>query len=330
MKSVVFRRTGGPEVLELVELPDPQPGPGEILVRSHASAIGWPDIMMRSGIYPWLPPLPVTPGTEMAGRVEALGAGVSGVAVGDPVYVSSREMGFRAGCYANLMCVPAASVHRLAPHVDLTHAAGIGYYALAWALLFKVPRCETLRRVLVIGAAGGVGVALMQVARQAGVEVIGTVRSAHKAAFASGMGAHHVVDTNTEDLNDAVNRITGGEGVDLIIDPVTGPNFSRHFDILAPWGHIVIYNSSGGPAGADLFDRWRAHSARVPSLHYFSMHVYEQDRAGRRALVASALDLLTRGAVSPAPPMTFALDEVRAAHEALEGGRVLGRAFLLH
>lgn len=328
MKYVRFRQCGGPEVLEIVEAPDPTPGPGEVVVHAEAIAVGWPDIMMRSGVYPWLPPLPVTPGTEMAGRVESVGSGVHSVAPGDPVYVSSRELGFRGGCYAERMCVPEASLITLPRDADPVTYGGLGYYALAHILLFVVAPGPRPRRVLVLGGSGGLGVATVQSAHAAGIEVIATASSEPKAQFVREAGARHVIDHRRDDIKARVLEITAGAGVDRILDPAVGARFNDHFDMLAPWGQIVVYNATAGEPPPNLFAAWRAHAARVPGLHFFSMHVYEQDAVGRRQVVTAARDALAEGRIRPPAPTWFALDDAAQAHRYLEAGKNIGRLFL--
>jgi NADPH2:quinone reductase len=137
MKSIIIRETGGPEVLELVETLDPEPGPGEVVVAAHAMGVGWPDILIRKGTYKWMPPLPASPGSELAGRVASLGPGVTDFAVGDPVLVSARNLPTRGGCYVERIAVPAAALYRLHDDADLAEAACLGNFQVAWAVLFE-------------------------------------------------------------------------------------------------------------------------------------------------------------------------------------------------
>ena len=168
MKAIQITKTGGPEVLQLVDLPKPSPGPGEVLVRAHAIGVGKPDVLFRSGVYRWLPPLPATPGAEMSGHVEALGDGVTGVCIGDPVLV--YHLGGR--CYAEFACVPASAVTVLPPSIDLDDAVSLPNYQVAGALLNEAARGIDVKSVYVNGAAGGIGSAVIQLARLQGLSVI--------------------------------------------------------------------------------------------------------------------------------------------------------------
>ena len=194
MKTVIIRKTGGPEVLELIDAPDPVAGPGEVVVRSHAMGVGWPDILIRKGVYDWMPPLPASPGSELSGHIESLGANESGLKPGQPVLVSARNLPTRGGCYTERIAVPAEALYRLPDNTDLDEAACLGNFQVAWAILFETTRGFDPRSVLIMGAAGGVGSAAVQLAKHAGMRVIGTVSSAEKAEFARRQGADEVID----------------------------------------------------------------------------------------------------------------------------------------
>jgi len=224
VKQVLIRQFGGPEVVEVVEGPDPEPGPGEVVIRAHTMPVAWPDILIRNGVYRWAPPLPITLGQEMTGTIELVGPDVGDLEPGQPVYLSSTEMGFQSGCYDTMRLTPANAVVPLPAGIDLEQAAGLGYFALAWALLHETTRGFTPRSALIVGAAGGAGTALTQLARQARMLVIGTVSSDEKAEFARSNGADHLINYRTESVLDRVLEITKGRGVDLILDHVVGPH----------------------------------------------------------------------------------------------------------
>ncbi len=161
MKTVLIRETGGPEVLEYVDAPDPVAGVGEVVVRAHAMGVGWPDILIRKGIYQWMPPLPASPGSEMTGHIESIGPDVSGLNEGQAVLVHARELPVRGGCYVEKIAVPADTLHLLPPDADLDEAAGLGNFQVAWCLLQETPRGPAPKSVLITGAAGGVGGAVV-------------------------------------------------------------------------------------------------------------------------------------------------------------------------
>jgi len=191
MKSVLFRDYGGPEVLEIVDGPVPEPGPGEICVRAEAIGVGVPDMLMRSGNYAWIPPLPVVPGNELAGTVAAVGSGVDASEVGQRVYVNARDLSQRGGCYVEYMLVPASSVFALPDSLSAEHAVALGNYQLAWLLLNIAATPKAGEDVLVHAAAGGVGSALVQMACAKDLRVCGVAGSADKALdFGTGDAEH--------------------------------------------------------------------------------------------------------------------------------------------
>ena len=328
MKTVVIRETGGPEVLELIDAPEPVARPGEAVIRTHAMGVGWPDILIRKGVYSWMPPLPASPGSELSGRIAALGPGVADLAAGQPVLVSARDLPTRGGCYTEMIAVPAASLHPLPDSVDLDAAAGLGNFQVAWALLHETTRGFEPKSVLVTGAAGGVGSAAVQLARHAGMRILGTVSSDAKADFASGQGADHLINYRTENVVERVLALTGGIGVDLILDHVAGPEFTDNLTMLAPWGTIVSYGDQGGPPAKELFAALRAAGGKNPAVRIFSMHVYDDDPGPRRRIMERLIGLLADGAIRPAIAARLPLARAAEAQAMVEDGRALGRVIL--
>ena len=328
MKTVIIRKTGGPEVLELIDAPDPVAGPGEVVVRSHAMGVGWPDILIRKGVYSWMPPLPASPGSELAGRIESLGQDVSGWAVGQGVLVSARNLATRGGCYTERISVPAASLYRLPDDVDLDEAACLGNFQVAWAILFETTRGFEPKSVLVMGAAGGVGSAAVQLAKHAGMRVIGTVSSPEKAAFARRQGADEVIDYRREDVVGRVAELTGGRGVDLILDHVGGPAFNKNFDMLGSWGTIVTYGTLGGTPETGLFQHLHANGTKGAAVRAFSMHLYDHQPDARRRVMDQVLELFAAGAIRPPIGARLPMDRAGEAQTMVETGSALGRVLL--
>jgi NADPH2:quinone reductase len=275
-----------------------------------------------------MPPLPVTLGNELTGVIEAVGGGVRDIAPGQRVYLGSRELNFQSGCYTDLKVAPARAVLPLPERVDLEQAAGLGYFSLAWALLHEAARDSMATSALIIGAAGGAGSCLVQLAKQAGMMVIGTVSSSEKAEFARALGADHTINYRTEDVVARVLEITGGRGIGLIVDPVVGPRFNDSFRMLNRWGTIVVYNATGGPPGEGLFASWRATAGKCHGLRYFSMHVYEGDPEGRQRIIRAPLDLMASGKIRLPVAARIPLTEVARAHALIESGKALGRILL--
>ena len=166
MKAIQISRTGGPEVLDCVDLAMPKPAPGEVLVRAHAIGVSYFDMLIRTGRYRWMPPLPFVLGNDLSGRVVATNGGK--LKADQPVFVAGWDIGFRGGLYAEYAAVPETAIWPLPDEVDLDEAAALANYALAWILLHRAARGVEPRTVLIYGAAGGVGTALLDAARLAG------------------------------------------------------------------------------------------------------------------------------------------------------------------
>jgi NADPH:quinone reductase len=324
MRAIEIKAAGGPEVLALVERRDPEPRPGEVLVRAEAIGVGWPDVLFRTGVYRWMPPLPATPGAEMAGRIVALGAGVTGLRVGQKALVYH----FTGGCCAEMIAVPAASVLPLPETIDLDDAVSIPNYQVAWALLHEAARGIDAKTVYVNGAAGGVGSAVIQICRHEGIAVIAGARGGEKCAFARTLGASHAIDYGREPVPDRLLELTGGSGVNLILDHIVGPQFTDLLRALAPMGLIVSFNMLGGFPAEDLFRAMRANLPRSPAVRCFTMHSYDHDPAARGRIAAAALALFASGAVKPPIHARLPLAEAARAHRMLDAREVLGKIVL--
>jgi NADPH2:quinone reductase len=329
MHVVQLRVPGGPEVLEWTERPLPQPGPGEVRVRARAIGVSGADALIRAGTYPWMPPLPAVPGNEMAGVVDALGPGItSGLHEGHSVLVSSRELPFRGGCYAEAICVPADSVYLLPESIPPIAAVTLPNYQLAGAMLYEsgVTRPSS---ILIHGAAGGVATAVIQLAMADGIRAIGTVSTPEKAAFARAAGAPDVlVRHSVESVREAVMALTGGHGVDVVF-AASGKDFATNLDLLAPLGTVVSFSVHGGPPGTDLLAELRKRQATNVGIRVYSIHSLDHHRDRRRALMQRAIDLMAAGRLVPPAPTVLPLAEARRAHELLDARSVLGKLVLV-
>ena len=328
MKVVRFHAFGGPEVLRVDDIPEPQPGPGEIRVRAEAIGVGVPDILMRRGNYAWIPPLPVIPGNELAGTIDAVGEGVDTLTVGDRVYVNSRELPARGGGYAEAIVVPAGAVFAMPDNVDAAQAVTLGNYQLAWLLLNYASTPRPGDSILVHAAAGGVGSAVIQVAKSMGLTVYGIAGSKAKADYVSGQGADAVIDHNTEEIGARIADLTDGNGVDYIYDSVAGPGLSNDFAMLAPMGTVIMFGYLGGDPDPDLFAPMRAKFGDSIGFRLFSIHVLDDKPAIRRGAMKSAMAALADGEISPHIHATMSLDEAADAHRLIEGGTVTGKVVL--
>ena len=241
MKAIRVHEFGEPEVLRLEEVPEPQPGPGEVLVKVHAVGVNPYEAYMRAGAYA-APPLPFTPGHDAAGVVEAVGPGVKRVSVGDRVYTA----GTLTGAYAAKTLCPESRVYPLPESVSFSQGAGIFVpYAAAYRALFQRAQALPGEVVLVHGASGGVGVAATQLARAAGLTVIGTAGTDAGRRLAAAQGAHYVLDHHQEGYLQEAMQITENRGVDVICELLANVNLGRDLEVLAKGGRVVVIGSRG-------------------------------------------------------------------------------------
>ena len=331
MKVIEFTVPGGPEVLRYVERPTPEPGPGEIRVRAEAVGISSADVRVRKGIYDWMPPLPAIPGNEMAGVVDAIGPAIAPDAtrlqVGQRVLVSSRELAFRGGCYAEAICIPAEAAFVLPPAVSSAAAVALPNYQLAGALLFA-SGVNTPRSVAVYGAAGGVGGALLQLAAAEGIRAIGIAGTEEKRTFTRAAGTRDVLLRGSPTLAQEVKALTGGHGVDVVYG-MAGPEFIGNLDLLAPLGTLVSFSPlGGGMPEVDVFAALRKLLGRSLGLRVYSIHTLDHDLGLRRQLMERAIDLMADGRLLPPVPTLLPLRDAARAHEMLEAGTTLGKLVL--
>jgi NADPH:quinone reductase len=329
MKAIQIQRTGGPEVLEYIEVQTPVPGPTEVLVKAHTIGVNMPEVLVRRGLYQWSPPFPAIIGIEMSGTVAAVGAQVRSFRVGQPVYVSARELAERGRCYAEYIAVDEAAIVALPAGVDLESAATLSGYQVAWHLLNNATRGFPFETVLVTAAAGGIGSACIQLAKTAGKTIIAVVGSDAKAAFVRSQGAAAAINYRTEDVVARVKEVTQGRGVDLVLDSVGGKTFPRLFDCIVPLGLVILYGRVGGwPEPGTVFERMRQLMGASPALRLFSMHAFDHDPAARRACTAALLNMLTAGVITPVIADRIPLAQAARAHALLESGEVIGKLVL--
>ncbi len=246
MKAILAREFGGPEVLQFEELPDPEVGAGRVRVEVHAIGVNPFDTYMRSGAYAIKPPLPYSPGADAAGVVDQIGAGVSGVSVGDRVYVGGTAQHRAYGAYASMIVCDPSQVHPLPSHVSFSQGAGINVpYVTAWRALFGRAKGRAGDVVFIHGASGGVGIAATQLARAAGMTVIGSAGSADGIDLVKHQGAQHAVNHRDEGYLAEVASFTAGRGPDLIIEMLANVNLDHDLTAIAPGGRIVVVGNRG-------------------------------------------------------------------------------------
>jgi len=330
MKAILLTRTGDPSVLDYVDVPTPQPKSGEVLVKADTIGVSRPELLVRAGTYKWMPPLPTIPGIEMSGTVAELGQGAGALAIGQKVYVTARELPQRAGCYAEYIAVPERALRILPDHVDLEAAACLSNYQVAWHLLHTATRGVPGRTVLIDVAAGGLGSAAVQLAKLAGMTAIGLVGSDEKVRALTAYGADHAINYKTEDVAARVTAITGGHGVDLVLNAAGGESLNQQIAMLAPFGLAISYGKLDAPLEAGLLaalDRGPGYLAS-PALRFFTMHTFDERPEYRAQSMRDLIDKLATGAIKPLIHARLPLKDARRAHEMLEARQVIGKVLL--
>lgn len=328
MKAIVMEKPGPPEVLRYVDVPLPEPGPGQVLVRAHAIGVGMPEVLVRRGQYGWMPPLPAIPGIEMSGVIAKVGAGVTTLKVGQAVFVSARELKVRGGCYAEFIAAEAEALYPLPDGIDLDAAAALSNYQVAWHLLHSAPNGMRYESFLATTAAGGVGSALVQLGKLDAKRVIGVVDSDERVAFVQTLGADGAINSRTENVTDRVLALTAGRGVDMILDSLGGEQFADQFDRLAPFGMVVSYGFLAGPPGGDVIGAIRKRITDCLGMRIFSMHAFDQDRTKRRGVTEELFRMAAAGEIHPPIFARLPLAEAGRAQALIEEGKVQGKVLL--
>ncbi|HEY3947944.1 quinone oxidoreductase [Phenylobacterium sp.] len=321
MRAIRFEATGGPEVLQVVEIDTPAPRPGQVLVRHKAIGLNFIDTYHRSGLYPVK--LPCIPGGEAAGEVEAVGEGVSRFKVGDRVAYAG---GF--GAYGEANAVPEARLVRVPDSLgtDVAAAALLKGMTVEFLLrrTYPVKAGET---ILVHAAAGGVGQIMVQWAKALGAEVIATVGTQEKAARALELGADHAIILGQQDVAEEVRRITGGTGVPVAYDSVGKATFEGTLKSVARRGLIVSFGNASGPP--DPVPPGRLSQAGSLYLTRPTLFDYIATPEELDATAEALWDVMLSGAVKVQVGQTFPLAEARKAHEALESRSTIGATLLI-
>lgn len=242
MKAIRVHQFGGPEVLKLEEVPDPKPGATEVVVKVSAAGVNPVDAYIRTGTYASKPNLPYTPGTDAAGIVTAVGADVKRVKVGDRVYTA----GSKSGAYAEQVLCDESTVYRLPENVSFEEGAAIGVpYGTAYRGLFLRAQVKPAETILVHGASGGVGTAAVQLAHAVGANVIGTAGDEAGMKHVKAQGAQHVLNHCSEGYLDELMKLTGGRGVDAIIEMLANKNLAKDLTVLAKKGRVAVIGNRG-------------------------------------------------------------------------------------
>ncbi|HMM80172.1 MAG TPA: NADPH:quinone reductase [Pyrinomonadaceae bacterium] len=319
MKAIVIREFGSPEVLKVEEVDLPSAGSSQVLVKVGAVGVNPVDTYLRSGVYPKLPPLPYTPGKDSAGVVEAIGNDVRGFKPGDRVYTA----GSLTGTYAEYTLADERDVAALPDNVSFEQGAGIWTpYATAFRAMFQKARAKAGETVLIHGASGGVGLAAIQWAKDAGITAIGTASSAEGKQLILDNGADAAFDHSEEGHLDAILEHTGGKGVDAIIEMLANVNLERDFKALAMFGRIVIVGSRGS-----LEFSPRLTMGKDASI--FGMSLFNYSEADRLEIRDAVFRGLSDGALKPVVARRFALADAAAAQEEIMTSKAAGKIVLV-
>jgi NADPH:quinone reductase-like Zn-dependent oxidoreductase len=339
MRQIWITRAGAPEVLQVKEAADPAPNTGEVRIRVEASGVNFADIMGRMGVYPDLPPIPVVPGYEVSGRIDAAGSGVDQSLIGRDVIAMTRF-----GGYADVVCVPVKQVFMRPGGLSALEGAAIPVnYFTAWQLVVVMGSLKAGETVLIHSVGGGVGIAATQIAKHIGARVIGTA-SAGKHEEMRALGVDHLIDYRTEDFETRTRELTKGRGVELILDAVGGESWKKGYRVLAPTGRMGMFGVSSIASGKERnilsmlsmlagtpwfqFNPLGLMNANKGVFGVNLGHMWDEiDRM--RGWGETLLDLATRGIVKPKVAATFKFDEAAKAHHFIQDRRNIGKVLLV-
>jgi putative PIG3 family NAD(P)H quinone oxidoreductase len=324
LRAITITEPGAPEVLKWTAVPDPEPAEGEVLVEVAASAVNRADLMQRLGMYPPPPGAPEYPGLECSGRIAALGPGVTGWRAGDEVCAL-----LSGGGYAERVAVPAGQLLPVPAGVPLTEAAGLPEVACTvWSNVFQLAGLGSGETLLIHGGASGIGTLAIQLARAHGARVLCTAGAADKLSACTRLGAERAISYREEDFTAVVRDVTGGRGVDVILDMVGANYLARNIEALAAGGRLAIIGLQGGArAELDLGTLLRKRA----SVHATTLRA--RPAAEKAAIVAAVREhvwpLIESGEVRPVIDRAVPMPEAARAHQVLEDGVQIGKVLLV-
>ena len=323
MRAVTTDGAGGPEVLQVTEVPDPEPGPGEVLVEVAATAVNRADTLQRQGVYPPPPGASDIIGLECSGTIAAVGPDVEGWSVGDEVCAL-----LAGGGYAELVAVPAGQLMPVPDGVDLVTAGALPeVVCTVWSNVFMVAGLQRGERLLVHGGAGGIGTVAIQLAAALGAQVFTTAGTEEKRALCRELGADVAIDYREEDFVEVVREHTDGAGVDVVLDNMGGKYLGRNVDALATEGRLVVIGLQGGATGElDLGALLRKRGAVIATS------LRGRPVAGKAAICAAVVEhvwpLVADGTVRTIVDSVLPLEQVADAHRRMDEGAHTGKIVL--
>lgn len=323
MKAILCNQWGGPETLRLADIALPEPGPGQVRIRIAAAGVNFPDVLIIQKKYQMQPTLPFVPGAEVAGTIDAVGAGVQGLAPGMPVAALCGIGGFAEACVVDAaLCVP------LPPTVPMDLAASL---VLAWGTSWHALRDRAALRegetLLVLGAAGGVGLAAVQIGRAIGARVIAAAGSPEKVALCLAQGAHEGIDYEAEDLREALKRITGGKGPDVVFDAVGGRFTEPAFRSIAWRGRHLVIGFAAGDVPALPLNLPLLKGASLVGVFWgeFAKREPKRNAEGLREILGWIAD----GTIQPLVSRRYPLAEAPQALADMAARRVTGKVVVV-
>lgn len=323
MKAIVVRATGSPEALEYAEVSTPRAGPGQLLLRVAAAGVSFGDVQMRRGQYPHMPPLPFITGCEAAGEVVAAGEGVESGWVGCRALVVVP-----GGCAAQYVACPAPMLTPLPDGVGFDTAVAVGVnYLTAHFLLRRSISVAKGDWVVVHAAAGGVGSALVQLARLEGLRVIGLAGSEPKCRFVETLGADAVLQSGSGPIGDRVRALTGGASV--VLNSVGGQTLLDDLKMIGPFGQLVLYGMAEGPPTPEFVAAFLQSFGLSPALRLMSLEaVAAANPMAMGQALRELIDLVAQGRIAPHVHATLPLAQAAEAHRMLESRCVMGKVVL--
>lgn len=319
MKAIQIHQFGGPEVLEIHDVPTPKPGPGQILVRVHASGVNPYDTYMRNGSYAVKPQLPYTPGSDAAGTVESVGSGVNKVKPGDRVYTAKTL----TGAYAEYALADESQIYRLPEKISFSQGAGLWVpYGTAYTALHHHGHARPGETLLIHGASGGVGTAAIQFARAMGMTVLGTAGSQRGLELVKKEGAHQAFDHSRPGHAEEIMKFTGGRGVDVILEMLANVNLATDLTLLAMNGRVVVIGNRG-----EVTIDARELMGRRGTIRAFTLWAATEKEASEiHAAIAAGLE---NGTLRPIVGKELPLKDAPQAHKDVLASGAYGKIVLV-
>lgn len=322
MRAVLCHEYGPPESLVIGELPDPQPGPDDVLVEIHTAGVNFPDVLMAAGKYQVQPPRPFAPGSEGAGIVRAVGAKVTDVQPGDRVMAMTGS-----GAFAELALVRRRAVRLIPASMDMVTASAVGVtYGTSYHALRQRAQLQPGETLLVTGAAGGVGLAAVELGKAMGARVIAAASNAIKLNAAQAAGADELIDYSNGDIRDRLKQLTDGRGVDVIYDPVGGPMFDQLVRSLAWNGRLLIVGFVGGDIPKIPANLLLLKGAQAMGVFYGSFSA--RDPAADTRNFEEMFAWQAAGRIKPLVSKVYPMADYAAALNALAHREVIGKVVL--